>query len=134
MPAFKYKEEKSEILGTTKRPLIDIEILSKSTNSWLTVKDALADTGADICLISRDVGKTLVRDVTKGKEVHLKGIVPFSKLLGFVHVMKLRLDGKEFEAPVVIVDTANVHPIFGRFKAMNRFLAKFDKGEETILE
>lgn len=134
MQKFSYKKRKSDIFGEVKRPIISLEVYSPVLNRWILIDNVLADTGADISLIPKTLGSSVVGDITKGKEVKLRGIVPFARLVGFIHKLKLKLGGKEFKAPVVIVDSDYAHPIFGRIDALDRFLAEFDKGKETILK
>ncbi len=131
MPQFKYKEEKSDIFGNVKRPVIKLEIYSELTKSWLILENVLVDSGADISLLPRDIGESLVKDITEGREVKLRGIVPFIRLPGFIHKLKLKLNGAEFEAPVVIVDSEYAHPIFGRIDGMDRFAVSLNRGRQT---
>lgn len=42
----------------------------------------------------------------------------------------MRVDGEEFDAPVLIAESDDVPPILGRVDAIDQFLAEFDKGEE----
>ena len=134
MQTFKYREEKSDIFGKIKRPIITLEIYSHLLNIWLTVENALADSGADISLLPKTLGANFVGDITKGKEVKLRGIVPFAKLAGYIHTLRIRIAGEEFEAPFVIVDSDYTHPIFGRKDALDKFTARFEKGRETVLD
>ena len=59
---FDYKECDSGIFGKVKRPLISIDVKSY-TGEWIHLRDVLADTGADISILPRDIGEILIEDV-----------------------------------------------------------------------
>jgi hypothetical protein len=80
---FEYTEKESEILGKVLRPLIEVEIKGE-TLEWIKIENALADTGADISILPRDIGDLLIEDVTKGKPYEVKGIVPYAKLIVYI--------------------------------------------------
>ncbi|MBL7170362.1 MAG: hypothetical protein ISS48_05080 [Candidatus Aenigmarchaeota archaeon] len=61
---------------------------------WVSVDEALADTGADITLLPRFIGEMVVEDITNGKYIEIKGVVPSAVLIAFIHVLKLRVAGK----------------------------------------
>lgn len=134
MPSVKYPyiEKESKILGKVLRPLIRIEIFSKTKNDWEVIDNVLADTGADLTLIPRYFGEGLVEDITKGNYVEIKGVVPTSVLIAFVHTFKIKTANKEFEAKVAIADSNDVPPIFGRRNALDLFNIEFQKGKEII--
>jgi hypothetical protein len=91
---FEYTEKESGFFGKVLRPLIEVEIQG-DTLEWIKIENALADTGADISVLPRDVGDLLIEDVTKGKPYEIRGIVPYAKLIVYIHQLKLRLNGKE---------------------------------------
>lgn len=113
MPKFAYKEQKSTIFGKIKRPLITIELFSKVKERWIRLPNVLADTGADVSLLPRFQGEVLVKDVTKGKEVELRGIVPYVRVPGFMHIIRARVDAIVFDASIVVIDSDDVLPILG---------------------
>jgi predicted aspartyl protease len=129
---FKYQRRKSPILGIVLRPIVSIEIYSKSNK--VVIDDVLADTGADITLLLRNIGELLVDDITKGKYVEIKGVVPSANLISYIHCFKIKLGEKVFTAPVAIADSDNVPPILGRYKALDLFNVRFNKGKEVIFE
>ena len=122
---FEYTEKESGIFGDVLRPLIEVEIKG-DTLEWIKIENALADTGADISVLPRDVGDLLIEDVTRG-------IVPYAKLIVYIHQLKFRLNGKEFELPVAISDSNDVPPILGRVNGLDLFDANFLKGEKVKL-
>lgn len=128
-----YSPQESRIFGTIRRPLITMKIFSETKEIWIPVYDTLADTGADITLIPRYLGEMIVDDITKGKHIEVKGIVPNAVLPGFIHTLKLEVFHKQFETKALIADTDDARPIFGRFNSLDLFEANFSKGTELII-
>jgi len=130
LPSFEYKEQESLIFGKVLRPLITIEAYSSSKNKWFVIENVLADTGADISILPRDIGEALISDVTHGTIQEIKGIVPFARLTVFIHSLKFRINGKEFELPVAIADSHDLPPILGRVRGLDIFNISFQKGKK----
>ena len=93
----------------------------------------LVDTGADITLLPRGIGEILVDDISTGYEGLIKGLGS-NEIKVFVHIMKLRVAGKEFETKVAIADSDDVPAVLGRFEAIDIFKAEFINGKELSLE
>ncbi len=129
-----YSPGKSNIFGTILRPLVTIKVYSKTKNTWIPVYDTLADTGADITLLPRYLGEMVVNDITSGRYVEIKGIVPNAVLIGFIHNIKLEVFRKEFETKVVIADTDDARPILGRVDGLDLFEVTYNKGKEVIIK
>ena len=125
-----YSPKESSIFRTILRPLVTIKVYSKIKNTWIPVYDTLADSGADITLLPRYLGEMIVNDITAGKYIEVKGIVPNTVLIGFIHTLRLEVFHKEFETEVAIADSDDVRPILGRFKGLDLFEVTFDKGME----
>ena len=117
-----------------KRPLIDIEIFSQIGNKWFVIEDVLVDTGADVSVLPYSQGGMFVENVEGGERTDVSGIVPYARLVVYLHRLKMRVNGKEFEAPVLIAESDEVPPILGRVEAIDQLLAEFDKGEELRLK
>ena len=130
----KYKERHSKILGMIRRPLLDLEIFSPISNKWFVIENVLVDTGADSSVLPYSQGSIFVENVESGERTDVSGIVPYARLVVYLHNLKMRVNGKEFEAPVLIAESDDVPPILGRVKAIDQFLAEFDKGEELRLK
>ena len=130
---FPYKIEKSNIFGIVKRPILKIKIFSEVTKEWTVIDEVLADTGADYSVIPRFIGNLLARDITRGKYIEIKGVVPGVMLVAYLHELKIRIKEKEFVAPVAFADSDDVPCIFGRIKALDLFDANFQKGEKIKL-
>jgi len=130
--SYYYKECDSGIFGKVKRPLISIDVKTFD-GTWLHLRDILADTGADISLLPRDIGELVVGDITQGKTLELRGVVPYAKLIVFIHDVCFRVDDKEFIAPTAIAESNDVLPILGRVKSLDLFETVFDKGRKTTI-
>ena len=127
---FFYKQKESKILGTILRPLIEIEIFSQVRNDWEVIEEVLVDTGADLSVLPRFIGESIISDITTGEYVEIKGIVPTSLLIAFIHKLKIKAAGEEFETKVAIADSNDVPPILGRYVALDLFNLEFMKGKE----
>ena len=134
MPKFDYKEDVSAIFGKIKRHIIKISVYSEVGKTWLGIENVLADSGADVSILPREIGENLVEKMSAGKEVKLRGVVPYSFTLGFVHNLKIKINGKEFVAPVVLIDSDDVHPILVRRGALDESVVTFEKVAQTIIE
>jgi len=134
LPSFDYKEQNSDIFGKVLRPLIKLEVYSFTRNKWLELKDVLADSGADLSILPRDIGEALLEDITKGKIAEVKGVISYAKLTVFINTLKFRINSKEFELPVAIADSDDVLPILGRVKGLDLFNVNFSKGKTVSLE
>lgn len=130
---FPYKEKESGIFGKTKRPLIDLYIFSETNKNWLFLAEVLADTGADISILPRTIGESLVKNVKTGRYLEIRGITPGAYTEVFVHNLTCKIGGFEFKAPFAISDSDDVPPILGRVKGLDLFEATFYKGKETRL-
>lgn len=131
---FPYREEESDVFEGVKRPRILLEIFSARKNRWITLDEVLADTGADFCVLPRFIGDLLVEDITKGRYIEIKGVVPGVRLIAYIHNLKIRINDKEFKAPVALADSDDVPMIFGRVKSLDLFDANFLKGEKLRLK
>lgn len=129
---FSYIEKESKVLGKILRPLIEIEIFSQVRNDWEIIEEVLVDTGADLTVIPRFIGESIISDITSGEYTEIKGIVPTSLLIAFIHKLKIKTAGKEFETKVAIADSNDVPPILGRYWALDLFNIKFLKGKEMV--
>ena len=131
---FPYTTEKSRIFGNVKRPRMSISVFSKLDDNWVMIDDVLADTGADLTVLPRFIGELLVEDITTGEYTEIKGVVPASVLIAFIHLdMRVKIDEKEFRQPIAIADSNNVPSIFGRANGLDLFDANFLGGEKLTL-
>ena len=131
---FPFTEKESKILGKILRPLLEIEVFSDIRNSWEIIEEVLVDTGADLTVLPRFIGESIIDDITTGEYVEIKGIVPTSLLIAFIHTLKIKAAGKEFETKVAIADSNDVPPILGRYEALDLFNLEFKKGKEMTFK
>jgi len=130
---FPYLDEESDIFGRIKRPRILMNIFSTLKSKWISIDEVLADTGADLTILPRFMGRLLVDDITSGKYFEIKGVVPGAKLIVYVHELRIKINDKEFNSPVGIADSDDVPAIFGRANGLDLFEANFFKGEKVKL-
>jgi len=130
---FPYAEEESNIFSSIMRPRIFMDVFSILREEWIPLDDVLADTGADLIVLPRYVGELLVEDITEGEYTEIKGVVPGSMLIAYVHQIKVKVDDLEFEAPVALADSNDIPSILGRAKALDLFDANFLKGQKIKL-
>lgn len=130
---FPYAKEESGIFGSVMRPRIIMDLFSIPRAEWLPIDDVLADTGADLSVLPRFIGELLVEDTTDGTYSEIKGVIPGTTLVAYVHQIKARVGNAEFEAPVAIADSNDVPAIFGRVDGLDRFDANFLNGETVKL-
>lgn len=130
---FSYREKESGIFGKTKRPLIDLYIFSEIKKKWFFLAEVLADTGADISILPRTIGESLIKDIKKGKYLEIRGITPSAYTEVFIHNLTCKIREFKFKAPFAIADSDDVPPILGRVKGLDLFEAIFYKGKETRL-
>jgi len=130
---FRYKEEESRTFGVVKRPRMSLRIFSRTRSIWILTKDVLIDSGADSTVLPRSIGELLVEDITSGKYSEIKGVVPGSVLIAYIHDLRIKVGEREFRAPVAIADSNDVPSIFGRIDSLDLFDANFLKGEKVKL-
>ena len=133
MMKFSYIEKESRIFGHILKPLIYIEIFSEKHDLWCGIDDVVVDTGADITLISRNIGEGLVDNIFSGVKASIKGVTPY-ELDVYIHDLKLKVIGREFTTKIAIADSDEVPALLGRFNALDNFRAEFVNGREFILE
>lgn len=129
---FGYLEKESRVVGSILKPLIEIEIFSKN-ELWYGLDEVLVDSGADITLIPKYIGEEIVNEIKSGEKAFLRGISPV-ELIVYIHKLKIKVAGKEFEAKVAIADSDEVPSVLGRFGALDLFDATFSRGKELVLE
>ena len=130
---FPYTEKESRVFGHILKPLIYIEIFSEKHGLWCGIDNVVVDTGADITLISRNIGEEVVGDIFAGTKATIKGVTPY-ELDVYIHDLRLKVIGKEFKTKVAIANSEEVPLLLGRFKALDLFKAEFVKGKEFVLE
>lgn len=130
---FPYQKEDSSVFEEVKRPRIKFRVFSETNQEWIIVDEALADTGADFCMLPRYMGEMLIKDITTGKYAEIKGVVPGAILVAYLHNLRIKLGDREINTPIAIADSDDTPCIFGRVKALDLFDANFSYGETTKL-
>jgi hypothetical protein len=102
-----------------------------SSHRYVLLEDVLVDSGADVSVVPRDVGEALWEDVTRGRYIEIQGIVPSTKLIAYLHPVKILLGSWAFNTQVAVADSNNVPPVLGRFQALDRFLLTMRNGREV---
>lgn len=103
---------------------------SNISKQWFVIENVLVDTGADISVLPYSQGMMLIGEIEKGKKMDVGGIVPYARLVVYLHSINARIDGNEMEIPVLVAETDDVPPILGRAEAIDRYFAQFYKGKE----
>lgn len=134
MKKYPYRETGSDIFGKVLRPLITIKIYSKTKDIWIPVYDVLIDTGADVSIFPKYLGNLIMEDITTGKEVKIKGFVPYSELTAHLHKIKIELMDKKIELPVAIANSNRTIPILGRVEGIDLFNVEFQKGKSIVFK
>jgi hypothetical protein len=133
--SFPYTQQAHPIFGEVTRPLIKLSLFSVRFREWVNLGKVLADTGADISVVSLPVGQILVPAVELGQPIQLGGMLSSNLMVNaFVHQIQVRIENYHFEMPVAISTASTIPPIFGRQHALDRFRVSFVYGKEFILE
>ncbi|MCH8317286.1 MAG: hypothetical protein IIA88_02115 [Bacteroidetes bacterium] len=122
---FPYIEKHSRIFGKILRPIITLEVYSEVFQEWDIIDEVLADPGADISLLPRSLGEPLVKDITSGEYIEIKGVVPNSILIAFIHELTLKISEKEFKTKIALAESNVIPAILGRYKALDLFDVSF---------
>lgn len=60
-----YADEKTDVYHNIKRPMVSVSIYSRRLKCWINIENMLADTGADISILPRNLGILMVGDYKK---------------------------------------------------------------------
>ncbi len=126
---YRFKKTHSPLLGTTYRPFVSLKLVGPT--HYVLLEDVLVDSGADVSVIPRDVGEALWADITRGKYVEIQGIVPSTKLIAYLHSVKMIFGPWTFQARIAVADSNNVPPVLGRCEALDRFLVCLQNGRRV---
>jgi hypothetical protein len=129
MITFKYKKEKSDLLGTIYRPVAEVGFKDKDGN--LLVSFMYIDSGADITLIPRALGESLGLQFDEKEIEEIKGVGAATVPI-IIRKMWLKLGKHEFEARIAWALEENVPPLLGRLDIFNRFEVRFKEKEKVV--
>lgn len=130
MVTFKYRQEKTGILGEkTSRPVATVLIKGKD-NVWHRFEPYI-DSGADVSLISLSTGQFLGFKPEDGKKSTLGGIsggvpVIYTKV-------SMKLDDFEFEVRVAWAQIHGAPPLLGRADIFDNFNITFKEKQGLVV-
>lgn len=113
---------------------MDLRVFSPLKKKWLLISEILADTGADISILPKSLGESIIGDITTGRYLEIRGITPLAFLGVFIHNLKCQIGDYIFKAPFAVANSDDVPPILGRVKGLDLFFASFIKGKVISLE
>ncbi len=122
---FEFTEEISSSLGTVYRPIMKVGL--KDVDGAIFEISMIADSGADITVLSKRIGDIMGIDVEQGEEKIFHGIV--GGLIAYVHSIPMFIDGKELEVRVAFA-LAEVPNLLGRLDIFRNFEINFRKEED----
>ncbi|KAF5436844.1 hypothetical protein C5S35_07175 [Candidatus Methanophagaceae archaeon] len=74
-----------------------------------------------------------VEDITSGKYVEIKAVVPGARLIAYIHNLKFKIADRELETHVAIADSDDDPALLGRAKGLDIFDANSLNGEKIKL-
>lgn len=115
--------------------MLTLHVYSTRFSRWLSVKNVLVDTGADVSVVPLRLGQLLIGDIQKGKPIRLGRVVSSAAMFhGFMHSIQTQIAETTFEMPVAVAMAIAIPPIIGRREALDRFSIRLVKGQKLILE
>lgn len=128
MVEFKYRKEKSGILGDILRPVAQLEIKSEKSN-WFPIIMYI-DSGADISLVPRNFGLLLGLNLT-GNLGQIRGIgeaiVPLS-----LQNVKMKIENHEIKVKIAVALINEVPYVLGRYDFFKLFKITFQEYESKV--
>lgn len=131
---FKFRKEKSSLLGIIYRPIATVFFQNIKTKSFKPVK-MIVDTGADYTLLPRflssGLGINLVKDCRKLSTAGVGGeeIVFFCK-----RKLKVKLGNWKKRISLGFLNNDFIPPLLGRYEFFNTFKVIFDKRKLTFIK
>jgi predicted aspartyl protease len=125
---FKYRKEKSGILGEILRPVAQLEIKSEKSN-WFPIIMYI-DSGADISLVPRNFGLLLGLNLTENLG-QIRGIgeaiVPLS-----LQNVKMKIENHEIKVKIAVALINEVPYVLGRYDFFKLFKITFQEYESKV--
>ena len=128
-----YVDENSDVFKKIKRPKLALSIYSKNLKKWIRIEDFLADTGADISILPKSLGKLIIGDYKTGVRYKISGFAREKAVDLYVHKLTVRLAGKKFRTNFAISNSDDVPPTLGRFGALDKFDIRYQQGRKLII-
>jgi len=128
MISYGWREELSSSLGKVQRPVAEIHIKDKN-NIWRAITMYI-DSGADISIITKNLGELFGHNLKKGKKIELKGISK-GGVTAYIHKMDMLIGQDEINVEVAIAENDDIPKILGRRDIFNMFEIHFKNKEEA---
>jgi len=120
-----------EPIGSKYYPIVPL--LVGIGGAWAPIS-AMVDSGATLSILNAGIARALGIKVDKGQKIELSGIG--GKVSGYLHRLRLNINGSEFEAEVAFTDELSVPMnLLGRKDVFEKFSITFnDKTKKVVLE
>ena len=128
-----YTREESNVFENVFRPRLTISLYSEVFSEWLTIEDVLADTGADISLLPKNLGILLVGNIRQGKKYRMVGLISDSVRYFYMHKIRVKIGPKRFTGVFAIAAGDDVPPTLGRISALDKMNIEYNKGRQLVI-
>lgn len=117
--SFAYERRPSAILGTTPRPVAQVELYSWRFGRWLSYT-MVVDTGADFCVLPSPVAQDLGLERRPGTRHAVSGIGGQQAIVLY-HRLPMRLGPWQLQVTVGVVARDDLPPLLGRHRCLDAF-------------
>ena len=128
-----YVDEESSVFKSIKRPKISLSIYSKHLKRWIKIDNTLADTGADISVLPRNLGNLIIGNYKSGQRYKISGLSTKQASDMYIHKLTVRLGDKQFRTSFAISDSDDIPPTLGRMGGLDKFDIRYQKGKKMII-
>lgn len=130
--SFPFKEEKSPIFGSIRRPIAQVLFKNLSGAFWQPVT-MIVDTGADYTLLPRFLAAVLGISLAKDcKVMTTQGVGGRSNVYMLKKKIPVKIGEFERKVPVGFLDSNYIPPLLGRQEFFETFRVIFDKFKTTF--
>ena len=130
MVKFRYRRERSDLLGTIYRPVAEVYFKDRDGN--LLVSFMYIDSGADITLIPKAMGESLGLRFDEKEIREIRGIGA-ARVPIIIRKVWLKIGGHEIEARIAWALEEGIPPLLGRVDIFNKFDVRF-REEDRVIE
>lgn len=124
---FQFKEEKSPVFGTIRRPIAEVYLKHRQKNIWQPVT-MLVDTGADYTLLPRFLASPLgVYFSHDCRSIHTLGVGGNCQVYLLTKSIKAKIGLYERTIPLGFVNSDSIPPLLGRQEFFETFKVIFEK-------
>lgn len=121
---FSFKKEKSPILGTIYRPMVQVSIWSKKGKHWSKIW-MIVDTGADYTLLPRYLAMDFNVDLEKDCKVFPTQGIGGTERVYYLPKIKVKLGQWQRIIPIGFLERNEIPPLMGRHLFFETFEALF---------